>query len=108
MVISSPSSRLSALRTLALIGTMYNSSLGHKEVCHSLLPMRTVTGIIPQPYVTILDMAFRSRLCPSGTVTKNHGEGPRQNQILPVNSIFIKTIHSLAAAELLLSFVFFR
>jgi hypothetical protein len=43
---------------------------------------------MPQPYVTTPDMAFRSRHCFAGTVTKYHGAGPFQNQILLLNSMF--------------------
>ncbi len=34
-------------------------------------------------------MAFKSRHCFAGTVTKYHGAGPFQNQIVPSNSMFI-------------------
>src|SRR5690349_24955824 len=57
--------------------------------------MRAWTGIIPQPYVTRLTMAFRSRHCSGGTVTKCHGAGPRQYQILPLNSIFMGTVYQI-------------
>ena len=94
-VTASPISRFSAFRTLALMGTMQRPSLGNKEVFHSVLPIRTSTGIIPQPYVTNPDRAFRSRLCFAGTVTKYHGAGPFQYQILPLNSMFIVTVYQL-------------
>src|SRR5689334_19657365 len=35
-------------------------------------------------------MSFISPACFSGTVTKKKGEGPRQNQILPLNSNSIR------------------
>src|SRR6185503_6485227 len=38
-------------------------------------------------------MALMSRLCCAGTVTKNHGAGPFQNKILPLNSMFISTVY---------------
>jgi hypothetical protein len=41
-------------------------------------------------------MAFRSRHCFAGMVTKNHGAGPFQNQIVPLNSMFIGTAHITA------------
>src|SRR5258707_7295408 len=64
-------------------------------VFHSVLPIRTSAGIIPQPYVTNPKMAFRSRLCFAGTVTKKNGAGPRQYQILPLNSMIIVTVYQM-------------
>src|SRR5215216_3173492 len=40
-------------------------------------------------------MAFRSRHCFSGMVTKYHGAGPFQNQTLPLNSMFIGTVYQM-------------
>ena len=89
----SPFSRPSALRTLALMGTRYRPFLGNREVVYSVSPIRTRTGITPQPYVTILEMALIARLCFAGTVTKNHGAGPRQKMILPLNSMCMSGVY---------------
>src|SRR5689334_7065561 len=47
---------------------------------------------MPQPYVTAPDMARRPRHCCAGTVTKYHGAGPFQHQIVPLNSMFIALV----------------
>jgi hypothetical protein len=40
------------LRTRSFNGTTYPPSFGNSEVVHRVDPIRTSTGIIPQPYVT--------------------------------------------------------
>ena len=64
-----------------------------QEVCHSVFPIRTWTGITPQPYVTLAEIVFKSRLGSSGMATKRKGAGPRQWKISPLNSKIIVTVY---------------
>jgi len=87
----SPSSRRSAARTVVLSGTTYRPSLGQSAVVHRVAPICAVTGIMPQPYVTAAATASMAAHWGSGTVMKWNGDGPRQNQISPVNSRFMRS-----------------
>ena len=57
----------------------------------------------PQPYVTLAEIAFKSRLGSSGMATKRKGAGPRQWKISPLNSKIIVTVYRTPVGKMVVA-----